>query len=96
MMPEIKQVLDNCLFKASKEYTMRARKIKEAFTCFNAALIAKKKLHRIRFIQDRYRFIYKRRQRIQREHFNEVFEKAIVAFKADKRFILEQKAGKRI
>ena len=50
MMPEIKQVLDNCLMKASKEYTMRARKIKEAFTCFNAALIAKKKLHRIRFI----------------------------------------------
>mmetsp|Transcript_3877 Transcript_3877/g.4534 ORF Transcript_3877/g.4534 Transcript_3877/m.4534 type:complete len:154 (+) Transcript_3877:2402-2863(+) len=63
MMPEVKQVLDSCLMKASKEYTMRARKIKESFCCFSAALAAKRKIVLVRFIQDRYRYIFKRRQR---------------------------------
>ena len=50
MMPQIKQVLDVCLHKASAEYTKRARALKESFMPFAAALIVRKKMRSVRLI----------------------------------------------
>jgi len=85
-----------CLAKASRMYAVRAAVIKKAFMCFNGALQARQKMIAIRAAQYRYRYVYRKKQKRLREHFESVFEKAIIAYKADKRFILEHKAGKRI
>lgn len=50
----------------------------------------------MRCIQDRYRLNYMKKQKAQAFHFKELFEKAIITYKADRRQIQEQKAGKRI
>ena len=96
MMPQIKQVLDRCMEKASMMRNQKAKVLKQAFLVFNGALSFKDKVQTMRCIQDRYRLNYLRKQKKQSDHFKELFEKAIISYKADRRQIQEQKAGKRI
>ena len=50
----------------------------------------------MRCIQDRYRLNYLKKQKKQAEHFRDLFDKAVISYKADRRKIQEQKAGTRI
>lgn len=96
MMPQIKEIFDKSNDLASQKYNQHAKTLKEAFMCFGGVLKAKKSLERMKIVQRMYKFNYMKKQKRQREHLQSVIEKAIIAYKADKRFILEQKAGKRI
>ena len=96
MMPQIKQVLDVCMAKAAFMRNQKAKMIKQAFCVFNGALVAKKKLQTMKCIQDRYRLNYLKKQKQQALDFKDIFEKAVILYKADRRQIQEQKAGKRI
>lgn len=96
MMPQIKEIFDKSNDLASQKYNQHAKTLKEAFMCFGGVLKAKKNLERMKIMQRMYKFNYMKKQKRQRDHLQSVIEKAIIAYKADKRFILEQKAGKRI
>lgn len=96
MMPQIKQVLDICIEKAAAARNSKARVLKQAFCVFNAAFTAKEKLRTFKCVQARYKFNYLKRQKKQAVHFRDMFERAIIVYKADRRQLQEQKAGKRI
>jgi len=82
--------------KASAARNSKARVIKHAFCVFNGAVIAKQKIQTMRCIQDRYRLNYLKKQKKQAEHFRDLFDKAVISYKADRRKVQEQKAGTRI
>ena len=50
----------------------------------------------MRGIQDRYRLNLLRKQKAQADHFKELFERAVITYKADRRAVQEKKAGNRI
>ena len=57
---------------------------------FNGVLTFKDKVHTMRGIQDRYRLNYLRKQKKQSDHFKELLEQAIIAYKAERRKIQER------
>ena len=75
---------------------MQAKVLKRAFSVFNGAWQVKEKVRTMRCIQNRWQLNYHKKQKAQAEHFKEMFERAVIAYKADRRKLQEEKAGKRI
>lgn len=89
MMPQIKQVLDKCMEKASAARNAKAKILKQAFCVFNGAFILKQKIHTMRLVQDLFRWNQHKKRERRAEHFKGLFEKAIISYKADRRKIQE-------
>ena len=85
MMPQIKQVLDRCMEKASLMRNQQAKVLKQAFLVLNGALTFKSKVQTMKCIQSRWKLNYLKLQKKQADHFKEIFEKAIITYKADRR-----------
>ena len=79
--------------KAAQARNQKAAVIKQAFQVFNGALAFRDKLQTMKCIQCRYKLNYLKSQKKKAEHFKEVFENAIIKYKADRRQIQEKKAG---
>ena len=93
MMPECRNVLEECLKKAAAERDAKAQILKRAYCLLIAPQTITKRMHALNTVEVKYRYKYKRKQKMWAEIFRAGFEKAIIEFKAEKRKTFEQKAG---
>ena len=93
-MPEIRQVLEKCKEKASEKRDANAVILKEAFSVYFGALNMKRKKRIMMFVQNKWQLRFHQKKNVWADKFRQTFEKAIIAYKSEKRKFLEARAAK--
>ena len=89
MMPEIRQVLEKCMEKASEMRNRQAKVLKKVFTIYMGAKEFHRRKYFITQVQKRYKEKYQYKKNQWALQFQRIFDEAVIKYKSDRRLIQE-------